>query len=286
MAGDVTRLSLRVVGVNQRKALLVIATASAALATVLMIANRPHVSDESKTESPRLLPRSFTETDRKRTHDLLGIKLISLSARDRELLIADSEVSQAQFLRHLSDPHNPRAFQLHAEDLFTRFGGAAPACWVNTADVADYLHAINRIADKEQCLPIGWGFRLPTTAEMWAAADEQERRFIKTADQEFEDTTVYRENANVRDRSHYRAEFVRSKRPNRWGLFDLRGNVAELVTEQPSFNLQDASLKTLGGSFNSQPEDCRLDQPSPFVEPHNSIGFRVIAAPRPASSGQ
>ncbi len=55
--------------------------------------------------------------------------------------------------------------------------------------------------------------------------------------------------------------------PNRRGIYDLIGNVAEMIDEKG---------KTKGGSWDSFLEECKLDTFQTFKEPDPTVGFRWV----------
>lgn len=60
---------------------------------------------------------------------------------------------------------------------------------------------------------------------------------------------------------------VQALYPNVWGLYNMCGNVAEMVFE-PGI--------ALGGSWNNTGYDIRIESTQPFVKPSPMVGFRPI----------
>ncbi len=56
--------------------------------------------------------------------------------------------------------------------------------------------------------------------------------------------------------------------PNQYGLYNMSGNVAELVSDD---------TVAMGGSWNDTGYDVRVESEQPATEPKSTIGFRVVA---------
>lgn len=61
---------------------------------------------------------------------------------------------------------------------------------------------------------------------------------------------------------------VPSYSPNQFGIYNMSGNVAELVSDDSV---------AMGGSWNDTGYDVRVESEQPAIEPMNTIGFRVVA---------
>ena len=61
---------------------------------------------------------------------------------------------------------------------------------------------------------------------------------------------------------------AKSHRPNNYGLYNMSGNVAEMVYERGI---------AYGGSYLDPGYDIRIDSEKPYDAPSPLIGFRVIA---------
>jgi formylglycine-generating enzyme required for sulfatase activity len=73
------------------------------------------------------------------------------------------------------------------------------------------------------------------------------------------DPSHYDDNLPDRAKSHY---------PNNYGLYNMSGNVAEMVYERGV---------AYGGSYLDPGYDIRIDSEKPYDGPSPLIGFRVIA---------
>jgi formylglycine-generating enzyme required for sulfatase activity len=56
--------------------------------------------------------------------------------------------------------------------------------------------------------------------------------------------------------------------PNQFGIYNMSGNVAELVSDD---------TVAMGGSWNDTGYDVRVESEQPASEPKSTIGFRVVA---------
>ena len=61
---------------------------------------------------------------------------------------------------------------------------------------------------------------------------------------------------------------VPSYSPNRFGIYNMSGNVAELVSDD---------TVAMGGSWNDTGYDVRVESEQPATEPKSTVGFRVVA---------
>ena len=55
--------------------------------------------------------------------------------------------------------------------------------------------------------------------------------------------------------------------PNGLGLYDVVGNVAEMIDEKG---------KACGGSWNDIPEESTIRSVKTYTGPHDTVGFRVF----------
>jgi formylglycine-generating enzyme required for sulfatase activity len=60
---------------------------------------------------------------------------------------------------------------------------------------------------------------------------------------------------------------VRSYQPNGFGLYNMTGNVAELVSDKNIVK---------GGSWKDKPEDLRISGSKPYKGPSATVGFRYV----------
>jgi formylglycine-generating enzyme required for sulfatase activity len=147
----------------------------------------------------------------------------------------------------------------------------------------------------------GWaGGRLPTEAEWeYAARAGSENQVFP-----FPDMTQSREKANFlgkagNDTYDYAAP-VKQFDPNKYGLFDMAGNVWEWVSDfyEPNYYTESPKADPTGpsagkahvargGSYASDPaKHLRLSYRKPFEKSENNVGFRCILPDTPETRAQ
>ena len=143
-------------------------------------------------------------------------------------------------------------------------------------------------------------FRLPTSAEWIYAAKGDEPsalyscghslrnskgevmvnfkvigdEFITTADSVPTVLTNYLPNS-YQDGSYYTAPSM-SYLPNPFGLYQMSGNVAELVYQSTNPTKKENELFAAGGHWNSTGYDIRITSNIPFSKPNPFVGFRPV----------
>lgn len=226
---------------------------------------------------------------------LATTKTVSLVTRP--VLISDREVSLGLFRKFIDDPNFPAAekpLPWRGPDLPTC---TAPDCPVNNVSRPEAVLFCNWLSDREgrkRCYtrsngPGGWtcdfeadGYRLPTDAE-W----DYGQRAGSTSTFFFGDDPRWM--ATYAHTSSLRTAPGASKVPNRWGLFDMVGNVWELCWDAfapvPATLLvdstgpaNDAGMPWVGrgGAFDSGSFDTRAEYRVSSGPPGGSLGFRVV----------
>lgn len=66
-----------------------------------------------------------------------------------------------------------------------------------------------------------------------------------------------------------------SYNPNNWGIFNMSGNVAEIVDVTPEIKGDSTIYWTKGGSWLSPPYYCRKHAWERYILPNPAVGFRV-----------
>ncbi len=135
---------------------------------------------------------------------------------------------------------------------------------VSWDDVQEFLFWLNQGQEE-------WLYRLPTEAEWEYAA-----RAGSTLDGplELDEVAWYRDNSG--DRTHA----VGQKAPNRWGLFDMHGNVSEWVQDagDPGRPTAETYRIARGGGWNNPTASCRSSNRFLFKQSSRLafLGFRVL----------
>lgn len=169
-------------------------------------------------------------------------------------------------------------------------GSQLPVESVTWGDAVAYCAGLTTRERTANRLPTGWTYRLPTEAEweyacragtstLYSFGDDPARTHLGSY-------AWYAGNAGSRTHE------VGTRGPNRWGLYDMHGNVSEwcsdwlgsqsfLAITDPKGPLSGDSRVVRGGSIGDNPESLRSamrggNTPSARM---NWVGFRVVLAP-------
>ena len=157
--------------------------------------------------------------------------------------------------------------------------------WNDATNYCAQLTARERLAWR---LPAGWTYRLPTEAEWeYASRAGSTNRFSYGDDPDYTQLANYAwYSANSGGTTHA----VGGKLPNRWGLYDMSGNVWEWCSGWYGNYLGGSvtdpqgsgSLRGLrGGGWGSGDRYCRSAERHNLApsDRGNTVGFRVVLAP-------
>jgi formylglycine-generating enzyme required for sulfatase activity len=204
--------------------------------------------------------------------------------------IGKFEVTQAEYesVRAAGESdldENPSVFNMH------RPGGDGR----NPVDNITWIQAMEfcRTITKKELLriPVGYEFRLPTEAE-WEYACRAGNAGLFTYGDSVQDLSKY---AWFQANSQKATHVVGSKLPNRWGIYDMHGNVMEWCLDWYSNRLFSGSVSNpvqlaetgkrsiRGGSWNSEKVAYLRSADRHALPPSEkgwAYGFRVVLAPK------
>jgi len=162
-------------------------------------------------------------------------------------------------------------------------GDRRPVVGVSWHDCAEFCARLTSMERAAGCLPSGMGYRLPTEAEWEYAcrAGNQGARYGS-----LDSIAWYDQNNGGKIHP------VGQKQPNRWGLYDMLGNVWEWCQDDWHSRYQGAPSDgsawvdsprgcyriRRGGCWNSDASNCRAAYRSSIAPGHHSslLGFRVV----------
>ena len=125
------------------------------------------------------------------------------------------------------------------------------------------------------------GFRIPTNAEWYRAAawGGVPDNYASGASGHYEDETATGVVAWYRKNSDMQSHPVGGKLPNALGLYDMSGNVSEIVFDLLDMYYGKSNIR--GGAWNSNPEEVSVTASHPTEEHTSSysIGIRLVRTP-------
>lgn len=138
----------------------------------------------------------------------------------------------------------------------------SPVEWVSWHDCQSFIHQLNQL-DPDHI------YRLPTELRWEYACSAGNNGKFCFGD----DTTMLDKYAWFKENSCNRINMVGMKKPNKWGLYDMHGNVWEWTSTKLG-----SSLIARGGSWNHFSDKCMSAFRS-WAEPEyrgNDFGFRIV----------
>ncbi len=198
----------------------------------------------------------------------------------RGFFMSRFEVTQTEYVPVMAN--NPSYFQGNPN---------LPVEQVTWNDATNYCGKLTQAERTAGRLPAGWSYRLPTEAQWeYACRAGTTTRFYFGDDPSYTQLTNYvwyeRNSAGT---SHP----VGQKPPNRWGLYDMSGNVWEWCADHlgtypggsvtdPAGSVAGAESRPRGGSWFGYDFYCRSANRDAGNPPYrNDFGFRVVLAPEP-----
>jgi formylglycine-generating enzyme required for sulfatase activity len=181
-----------------------------------------------------------------------------------------------------------------------------PLTSISPSGTQGFLGNLNKAAAKENQLPGGWSYRLPTEAEWeyacragsngrYSFGDSQSElaRFANFADAELlrQDADFYYSDPNSNDGTGKRPAPIGSYEPNAWGIHDMHGNVNEICADHYTNELpggtdpwtrgERGKFVIRGGAWCSTAEYCQAGFRNSVGEKDNSgefahVGLRVV----------
>ena len=169
-------------------------------------------------------------------------------------------------------------------------GANYPAVFIDWTDAAEFCRKLTTRERAAGRLPSGWSYTLPTEAQ-W----EYACRAGTTGPYNGDGTGVLSDYAwydkNAADVGEKYAHLVGQKKPNRWGLLDMHGNVWEWCQDwyggrlpggrNPQVSSEGPDRVYRGGGWLSIAEACRSggrNWSDPSIR-HSFLGFRLALSP-------
>lgn len=197
----------------------------------------------------------------------------------RKFQLSKTEVTLGQFKKFIAAA---KRTDLLNEDFikYNNNGENAPVVMVNWLDAQDYIAWLNKSE--------GGGYRLPSEAE-WEYACRASTSTKYCGADNVENVAWYLHNAEQRPQP------VARKKANKFGLYDMSGNVLEWVED--CWNLNYAGAPTNGSAWKNCEDSYRVQRGGSWIdEPQylrasarqvdstgsrgNDIGFRVARTPK------
>jgi formylglycine-generating enzyme required for sulfatase activity len=214
------------------------------------------------------------EPGRKDSEDQAGVFV------SRAFAVARTEITQRQFRTVMGkEPWKGQSF--------TRVGDNFPATWVSWFDATEFCERLTKREHESGRLPPNEVYRLPTEAEWEYACRAGEAAAYSFGDDASRLAEYAWFLANTLEKNEPFAHRVATRKANKWGLFDMHGNVVEWCSDwylpellggaDPRGPFEGGYRVARGGSWGSNPADCRSAARFSIApaERNDYLGFRV-----------
>jgi formylglycine-generating enzyme required for sulfatase activity len=260
-------------------------------AGIARLAGKQVANDSSRTQLVLIVPGSFTmgsPQEEQRSNDEGPVK-VTLT---KSFWLGRDEVTQAEWKRLMqSTPWSGRNSVTDGGDYpptyVTKDGDGYPATYVSWEDAMKFCDKLTQIDHRERRLPEDWQYTLPTEAQWeYACRGGTTSRFSFGDDEsELGDYACFAKNAD--DVGEKYAHLVGQKKSNRWGLYDMHGNVDEWCRDvyvknlpggvDPETTAGSSSRVVRGGCWHFIAGGCRSASRGKFAQDVRrcDVGFRV-----------
>ncbi|MBN2643079.1 MAG: SUMF1/EgtB/PvdO family nonheme iron enzyme [Victivallales bacterium] len=167
---------------------------------------------------------------------------------------------------------------LENPSIYTSATGKLPVEKVSWRNAQEFIRRLNLREKEQNRLPEGYAYRLPDEIE-WeyvCRAETTSDYYFGNSSKQLGDFAWYFGN------SFNQTHEIGSKLPNRWGFYNMHGNVAEWTLS--SYPAEDGKARYIvrGGSWKDSPARLRSSarhEMNSDTYSDNHIGFRIVLAP-------
>lgn len=221
------------------------------------------------------------ETGKNWTIPVVGIELAWIDKL--KVWVGQYEVTNAQYRKY-----KPLHDSKKAEEGFSLNGDDQPVIEVTYYNCVAYCSWLNSTMARDQFLPDGYEFRLPTKREWQTIATTGIDRLYPWGNEwppengNYANQEVFPEDWDL---AGYADKFavtcdVKDSGKNAWDLFGLSGNVWEWTSDE-----REGRRGVFGGAWTSCMKPLLVVEPAGFNyaevnEPFDNIGFRIALAPK------